>query len=144
MPPEYPKGINQFTEDNAIKFVEFFLDVLEYSTNTGDLQPLDEYSLEECTSCNDWRDEVRKTYSDGGKFEGYSLIPTQQEYSELARNADTIVFSLELEISDYSTFDSTGSLVEKYPRTIKARDFALTFFEGTWGVFDFGRFGEVK
>lgn len=142
-PPAYPTGIDSFTEENAIKFAEFYIEVINYASQTGDTKLLDEFALDECDWCGTWKGSIEGVYSEGGLLRDYELSAASRPV-EIEQTDITFVFTLDLETSTYSQLDSKGQTVETFTTSVFKRDLAASFVSGKWKFLGLGHFKGIK
>lgn len=143
-PPAYPEGIDEFTEANAIKFVEFYLQSLTFATNTGDTAPVVKFTKESCEWCIYWMDEVSKIEARGSKFEAFDLS-TKDTPLKTQVLGDTVVVTTQITQSEYWVVDSERKREGTVVSSSVSRDIAVQFIDGMWSVQNYGTFdGTVK
>jgi hypothetical protein len=81
-PPPLPASAQQPTKAGAVAFAYHFVDVLNYSSLTGELDALHHASSPRCESCVNISGAIREVYGAGGQVDGgqlsirnYSLVP---------------------------------------------------------------------
>jgi hypothetical protein len=102
-PPVPPHGI---TEQAAVDFSYYYIEVANHAMLTGDTQSLDDASLPSCRACNALIEGIDKVYAAGGSAKGgtwrprhYSAIENGQgrwtvavtvtQGAQVVRNSDT-------------------------------------------------------
>ena len=68
--PSMPAAAKENTVAGAVAFVEHYIDVFNYASNTGDVKELQKLSDPKCEGCTSYIDLYKKTYADGGYFRG--------------------------------------------------------------------------
>ena len=66
--PTMPVAAQENTVAGAVAFVEHYIDVFNYASNTGDVKELQKLSDPACDGCTGYINLYRKTYADGGYF----------------------------------------------------------------------------
>lgn len=69
-PPELPAAAQQDTKAGAVAFAKHYIDVVNYATETGDVQPLWSASSNSCESCANFMEILTGVYRGGGRVEG--------------------------------------------------------------------------
>lgn len=70
-PPDMPDAALEDTEAGAIAFVEHYIDVFNYTANTGDAEPLRALSHPDCEGCETYAASFEEKYEAGGYNEGF-------------------------------------------------------------------------
>ncbi len=65
-PPPLPEAATQETPDGAASFVDHYLEVLTYSAQTGDTEPLRAISNPDCDGCSSYADRFEQRHDAGG------------------------------------------------------------------------------
>lgn len=106
-PPQKPDVMLDLSEESALAFAHYFVDVLNYTANSGDTTILEEISGPECDYCKIAIDVAQDLEESGGWAEGYDLSytsdPSLIDHREIA-----YAFDVELHRAVYSTFTSDG------------------------------------
>ncbi|MGZ8799330.1 MAG: DUF6318 family protein [Aeromicrobium sp.] len=66
--PSMPNEAEANTVDGAIAFVEHYVDVFNYASNTGDVTELQRLSDPKCEGCTEYIDLFEGTYAAGGFY----------------------------------------------------------------------------
>ena len=66
--PSMPAAAQENTVAGAVAFVEHYIDVFNYASNTGDVKELQKLSDPACDGCTEYINLYKKTYTDGGYF----------------------------------------------------------------------------
>lgn len=66
--PSMPAAAQENTVAGAVAFVEHYIDVFNYASNTGDVKELQKLSDPACKGCTSYIDLYKTTYADGGYF----------------------------------------------------------------------------
>ncbi len=69
-PPPLPEAATQETAEGAASFVDHYLDVLNYASQTGDTTPLQSVSTPDCEGCADYIRHYEERAEAGGRIEG--------------------------------------------------------------------------
>lgn len=137
VPPVYPTGIDSFTEENAIKFADYFIEVINYATQTGDIALLDEYSGDTCTFCSGWSQAVAETHSEESRIENFHLssdaTPTVSDQSD-----STIILKMRIKRNEYWIVSSDGTKDDTTDASLRDRYLALNYDDGKWTVYEMG------
>jgi hypothetical protein len=64
--PEQPPVSREDTQEGAVAFTFYFVDVLNYTSESGNVSTLDSLSAGSCVACGNIVDVTRKTYKAGG------------------------------------------------------------------------------
>lgn len=68
--PEQPPVSREDTQEGAVAFTFYFVDVLNYTSESGDVSTLESISTEKCASCRNIANITRKVYKAGGYIKG--------------------------------------------------------------------------
>jgi len=105
--------LRDFDENNAAVFAKFYINLINYATNTGDTKMLHKYSAKKCDFCTGWINSVENMYKGGGSFEGFALTLTG--YPQITARIDPhIVLKLPVKQDQYTTVDASGDIKESY------------------------------
>ena len=69
-PPVMPEAAKAHTEAGAKAFVEYFWEVVNYASTTGDTTQIRDLSLAECDGCDGGASAIEKVYRRGGTITG--------------------------------------------------------------------------
>jgi hypothetical protein len=92
-PPEAPAMPPEAKEDSpegVANFVDHYIDVFNYASNSGRVDELVRLSADSCKGCESYIDLFRSTYDSGGYFRGGEWTPSDYEL-EVAKRS-TVVF----------------------------------------------------
>jgi Family of unknown function (DUF6318) len=67
-PPTIPDAATKAGRAGAKAFVRFYIDLENYAKDTGDVEPLQQYSHPQCGGCSDYVKFYREWYARGGWF----------------------------------------------------------------------------
>ncbi len=69
-PPVLPAAARENTKAGAVAFADFYIDLVNYAMETGDVGVLRAVSDKSCASCQNFIAILSDVYSDGGSVEG--------------------------------------------------------------------------
>ena len=78
-PLEMPEAAKADTEEGALAFVEYYIEVFNYSANTGDTDLLRSLSHPDCSGCDSYATTFESQYSNGGYSIGFEWRPRSME-----------------------------------------------------------------
>lgn len=132
-PPELPAAARRNTKAGAIAFTHHFLEIVNFSTASGNTETLNQLSLRSCVSCRNIAEAVVDVYSRGGDVQGGDLAATH--FSVLpSRRRDMWTVGLEVNARRQLIKSSHGSR----PRMVRGGKYSLTVeirrLEGSWQI----------
>ena len=66
--PTLPEAAKDDSEEGAVAFVKHYIELLNYASDTGDVERLREASDPKCVGCNSYIELYESTYANGGYF----------------------------------------------------------------------------
>ena len=128
--PPMPAGANEFTPSGASTFVRHYVEVMEYSAQTGDVTELKRLSFEDCEGCNRYIDVFVGMYAKGGYSKprdwsvgGINLLFNKHEgYESTARTS--------LKLTAGTIKSSSEATEHTYPKTSGKVILGLVFDDG--------------
>ena len=134
--PTMPVAAQENTVAGAVAFVEHYIDVFNYASNTGDVKELQKLSDPACDGCTGYINLYRKTYADGGYFKNSDW--KLSEASAATRNDALVVFG---HISAPSGVYKISTATKE--RTGRSENFDATYLPfhtaGGWQITNFGK-----
>lgn len=129
--PTMPAQAKENTDEGAAAFVKYYIDVLNYASNTGQVEDLSGLSSPQCQGCNGYIKLYRDTYKAGGYFKDsdWSLGALDVRFED----SRAVVFGTVT--SPAGTYAETGSAA---PQPGNPTDSDLTFIvtrsAGKWSL----------
>ncbi len=106
-PPQKPDVMLDLSEESALAFAHYFVDVLNYTVNSGDTSVLEEISGPECRYCQVTAKVATELEEAGGWAQDFAIEFTSEP--ELNINTGLVfAYDIELNMADYSTYNSEG------------------------------------
>jgi hypothetical protein len=68
-----PAAAKEDSKAGVKAFVGWYVDVFNYSANTGNVTVFSQYG-ERCRSCQNYASEIKDTYAQGGAFKGVNWV----------------------------------------------------------------------
>lgn len=105
--PEAPARVTENSQEGAEAALEYWWELDAYARNTGDVEPLKEFSAGDCTFCVNRVNHVIKTYDEGGWW--------KQEPHGIGQNGltnqgdDTFKGPFEINEGSFTTFDGDSA-----------------------------------
>ncbi|MFY0408291.1 DUF6318 family protein [Solicola sp. PLA-1-18] len=104
-PPPLPDAAKADTADGAVAFVQYYIKLLNYAANTGDVAPLRSTSRN-CTGCETYADGYEKIYAAGGNLNS----PGWQPVSPIGRvEGDRVTVVTEVKAGAVTSVPSAGA-----------------------------------
>jgi hypothetical protein len=112
--PSLSAAATQRTRDGGREFVSYWFEALNYAVRTGDVSGLDATSSPDCAQCQAAIDGIRRTYADGGTFEGGSYLVHSVVATEFPDNGQPSL-DVVFDRSPRSTLDSHRGVRDTLP-----------------------------
>ena len=77
--PTLPEAATEDSEEGAVAFVKHYIALLNYASDTGDVERLREASDPKCVGCNSYIELYESTYANGGYFKAPGWMATDLE-----------------------------------------------------------------
>src|SRR5665811_2149188 len=77
--PTLPEAAKDDSEEGAVAFVKHYIELLNYASDTGDVERLREASDPKCGGCNSYVELYESTYANGGYFKAPGWMTTDLE-----------------------------------------------------------------
>lgn len=136
-PPVYPDNMEVDSTENAVRFVEFVIDTVNYAQRFNDVEIVDSISTEGCTFCQGITDQFSMFRDNGSRRIGTELscIVTSIEYQP-----DTGIFYLYSDCtqSEGATYGRDGDLLGTFDAEASQFTWAVTMINGVWKFVDAG------
>jgi hypothetical protein len=129
--PELPAAATKYTKAGAIAFVRFYLELLNYATHTGDVDPIHQYSTNDCAGCQDDARFYRALYARGGRAKGLVRNIHRVVGSAPARPEDVYI-GIEMNRTSGSYQLRRGAETKTLPREQSRLDFYLVWVHSHW------------
>ncbi|NTW40728.1 MAG: hypothetical protein HGA44_12725 [Cellulomonadaceae bacterium] len=114
--PVRPAEMDRTDEVGAVAAGEYFLSLLEFSLNSGDVTEWDAISLPGCQFCSGTRAAVVDAFANGGAFVGAEVVLTAPvEVLEYDPNIGVYALSLPFSIEPYEQLDAAGTVLRTVP-----------------------------
>lgn len=133
-PPPLPEAATQETAEGAATFIDHYLDVLTYSSQTGDTAPLQAISRSDCEGCQDYIERYAERAKAGGWIEGGEF--SAGEISAAPYGADTSL-QTELRIATGTLAENADSEPVDFNASTEMVTFIATFVNGQWSMAQF-------
>lgn len=105
--PERPAAMDDTGEKGAVAAAEYFFELYNYATTTGDVGGLEDMSHEDCGFCSSVITSINGAYEDGGRIVGsIATIDIKRVEPTVDGLAFALVFGLE--VSDGTRVSSGG------------------------------------
>ncbi|MER1997795.1 MAG: DUF6318 family protein [Arthrobacter sp.] len=134
--PVLPEAARQDTKEGLLAFAEYWFELVDYTYQTGDSEPLREVTTPECGVCGGMFGRIPETYASGGWVEGglvemekldsaFVLTPENRRQATMSVRQKVLVFR-----------DSTGKSVDVVAGGLRAKHMLLeaTFTGDGWYV----------
>ena len=133
--PELPESAEEETPTGAADFVSFWLEVSNYSAQTGDTTPLEEISRDDCAGCDRYIDLYRSIYSKGGFISGVRRSISKVDLK--VRDRD-VVISGDVRASGGTYRDTKSSPKRISKPEVTEVAFAVVRVDGKWSMSQMG------
>lgn len=134
--PEPPEEIYEDSEEGAEALIQYWFDVRHYARVTGDTEPLEDVSHEECEVCSVQIERVEEIYPGGWFVEEEPFSVADLEV--VGNEAGEILVDFLLTEHRFELYEE-GELLEESPDVAPARfDAYLVFDGGSWELTEFG------
>ena len=133
--PELPESAQKETPSGAANFVSFWLDVSNYSAQTGDTTLLEEISRDDCAGCDRYIDLYRSIYANGGFISGVRRSISKVDLK--VRDRD-IVISGDVRVSGGTYRDTKSSPERTSKPDVTEVEFAVVRVDGKWSMSQIG------
>lgn len=125
-PPPMPEQATENSAEGAAAFLDHYLDVMNYASHTGDVDPLRDLSLDDCTGCQKYIDLYTDHYASGGSYEGGEWTVPQLA---LDHGPDETFLTSDVAISAGVTHYADAPAAESPSETVRMT-FAVRFESG--------------
>jgi hypothetical protein len=130
--PAPPVTSEQPGKAGAAAFVRYYIELLNYAAQTGDVQGLRDFAPD-CRGCGLFADLYEEPYARGGYFEGYKWRVINLIAAPYGRDHDVLV-GIRQAAGTY--LDRTGAELEHHkPRKYEFR-FTARYVGDTWRITD--------
>lgn len=135
--PPLPDAAAEFSASGAASFVAYYVDLLEYASETGDTDDLRASSDPGCTGCFRYIDDFESRHAKGGfaRNRDWTVSSSKGDFYR-AQSVETTV-TTQLEISAGVVQPSASDEPVDYPANSSKVSFALLFDDG-WRITQFG------
>lgn len=140
--PEPPDEIYEPTEEGAEALIQHWFDARHYARITGDTEPLEYVSLEECELCNAELEVLDEVYGNEGWYIS-EQDSVEENYLRL-ETSDTATGLLALSESNFETFWQNEPYDETPAESLSAFGFAFSHVDGRWQLHDLNYLGEYE
>lgn len=107
-PPMLPEAAKENSEEGAIAFTEYFVDVLSYSAKTLDKNLLTQITTESCTFCDRMSEYLQQTRQTDGQLAGLSFSLSSPPTIVTAKEG-VYALAIQLEQSSHTRIVDTES-----------------------------------
>lgn len=131
--PDLPSAARGETRDAAKAFVEYWVETLNYATDTGDTRLLKALATKNCDACTAFAATLDEIYAKGGHVEskGWELksaVPMADQPT------DSPAFQLDVKFEPQKVFSTKKSKPKDYPGGEQPARMVLTRQDGRWLV----------
>ena len=133
-PPPLPEAATQETPEGAAAFVDHYLAVLNYAAHTGDTEPLESLSEQDCSGCRDYAEHFAERAEAGGSLEGGDFRAGQITVKPYGSDTSLVT---ELKISSGTVVETEGSPATSFGESTETVTFVATYSEGKWSISQF-------
>lgn len=138
--PEPPEEIYEPTEEGAEALIQHWFDARHYARVTGDTEPLEYFSHEECVLCQSHLERLDEVFSNDG---WYVSEPDAVGDTYLRMESETVATGLlALHESDFESFWDGASYSETVADSVEAFGFAFYYEEDLWQMAELNYLGE--
>lgn len=132
-PPELPEVAKVYDQNGADAFMQYFVDVMDYTWLSGDTTLLRAISADSCTWCLGMANETDKRTANAGWSEHVNshILNVEHTVESPAHPGlwDTV---LHIESGDHNVYD--GKSIQKYPRQKYRFHAQMRFEDGAWKI----------
>lgn len=132
--PDPPDEIYEPTEEGAEALLQYWFDARHFARITGDTEPLEDVSHEDCALCRSHLDRLGEVFENNGWF--VSDEDKVVDHYLRVENERVVSGFLALEEADFKSFWSGEFHDETEVDTIDAFGFALHYEDGRWKMAD--------
>lgn len=134
-PPDPPEGAKKNTLGGAEDFVRYYIELLNYASDTGDTRPLKAQSGSSCGGCHDYANLYEQTYRSGGFFEDGDWVPQPQVLKQNFEGTVRLVVTVDAKPGRYK--ERRTAPTRAYGSNQYSLTFVLSRSNGRWVVREF-------
>lgn len=134
-PPNPPGAARKNTLAGAEAFVRYYIDLLNYASDSGDTRSLRAQADPSCGGCNDYANLYEKTYRSGGFFEAGDWVPQPQVLKQDFEKAVRLVVTVDTKPGRYKKRSTVPT--REYGKNQYSLTFVLSRDSGRWLVREF-------
>ncbi|GAA1732820.1 DUF6318 family protein [Aeromicrobium alkaliterrae] len=129
--PELPEAATAETPEGAEAFIRYYVEVLNYTSLTGDTETLQRASDDQCTGCAKYIDLYSSWYASGGSLAGGAWVPLKVDVVPVDAQ---LVVVVDLKIESGTLKPDSESAEEAFGESEDQLTFVPTNINGTWKV----------
>lgn len=145
--PELPEAATKETDEGLTAFANYWIELLSYGYQTGDLKEFDKITKPGCETCSNITSDIKATYSKKGWIVGgeSSFVDFNAAKGKFAADVSGLYSRLtKVQQNAATEFDSKGKVVESAPAKPAGDELFIVYASyesGRWILYDFGRRG---
>ena len=134
--PTLPAQAQQMTNESAIAYVHYWIDLANYAVATGDTAPMMAESEAGCSSCADLQQQIETSYRDGGRIT--DNLWTIHDVSVTIRNGFVFGVLFTFDQAPGLELDAAGTVRKTFPEDHKQLVAVIAYVDGSWKMTNFG------
>ena len=136
-PPPLPPEAQAADDDGAAAFIHYYFDVVNYAYRTGDVDQLEALEADDCKSCTNVNDAIRKGHEDGGSIQG-GLITVGDVVATPADPGAAVEVRAVITQARGAFLDASGLQVEPIPEGAEYLFGAVLRYDVAWTLLEWG------
>jgi hypothetical protein len=133
--PVMPEAAKKKTPEGAKAFVGYWVAMLSYAYETGDVKTLDTLGAPECRLCHSQPRNIEALWSNGSWVEGGKLRTAAVEV-KVAPRAGRVGLVAQVDQAGLKLHNATGRVIRSGDKQVSAIAFTLHFANGGWSILD--------
>ncbi|NLS09691.1 hypothetical protein HGQ17_06665 [Nesterenkonia sp. MY13] len=138
--PEVPEEIYEPTEEGAEALIQYWFDARHYARITGDLEPLEYVSAEDCDVCDYGIAAIAEVYENNGWYVSEPEIILDSYVQLESETNATGIFGMQEPM--FQTYWQEELYDEKTEDNFSGFGYSAVYVDDRWQVFDFSYLGE--
>lgn len=124
------------TNDSAVAYVYYWIELANYAQMTGDTAPMMAESEAGCTVCADVQQQIETSYRDGGRIT--DNLWTIHDVSVTIRNGFVFGVLFTFDQTPGLELDAAGGVRNTFPEDHQQRVAVIAYVDGSWKMTNIG------